>query len=120
MFIMQMSNIIRQTKALFSFSYLAYDFSSLPEKSLVKKLSYLVCAKDRTTYVTVSTKKNLSFFPLYYMFLYVVKTVGRSILCEGLGLDWNQQVFPFESIKNLYLLAAVKSWSTYLKKGAAL
>ena len=40
----------------------------LPEKSLVKKLSYLVCAKDHTTYVTVSTK-NL-FFPFHYIIVH--------------------------------------------------
>ena len=66
---MQMSNIIRQTKALFFLLLSSLDFSSLPEKSLVKKLSYLVCAKDRTTYVTVSTKKSLFLSIILYVFI---------------------------------------------------
>ena len=60
MFIMQMSNIIRQgAKAeVFFLSFFPPLLRLvLPEKSLVKKLSYLVCAKDRTTYVTMQSNK---------------------------------------------------------------
>ena len=52
MFIMQMSGIIRQPDESF-FTFPARK----REESLVKKLSYLVCAKDRTTYVTMQSNK---------------------------------------------------------------